>query len=174
MGWKCAFYLQILSNLFKLDTFTHEDQNNATFFDVYREITWNQEWLSHVGIANAKRFSEKGLVPPAITGLHNADALRAWATNGITQVVGDNTRPALLNQQNEFWPVITTVEENGYDGVQITPRWSTNIYYNVILHFPPHTYALVLTFKSVTFLIAQSKNGSIPRPVQATGIHYLL
>ena len=112
------------------DTFTHEDQNNATFFDVYREITWNQEWLSHIGIADAGRFSPKGLVPPAITGLHNADALRAWATNGITQVVGDNTRPALRNQQNEFWPLITTVEANGYAGIQITPRWSTNIYYN--------------------------------------------
>jgi hypothetical protein len=112
-------------------TFTHEDQNNATFFDINREITWNQKWLTQVGIAGATKFSPKGLVPPAITGLHNGDALRAWATNGITQCVGDNTRPALLNQENEFWPLITTVAANGYAGVQITPRWATNIYYNV-------------------------------------------
>jgi len=78
-------------------TFTHEDQNNATYFDVSREIVWNQRWLSQVGLATADRFSPKGIVPPAITGLRNGDALRAWKDNGITNAVGDNTRPTLLN-----------------------------------------------------------------------------
>ena len=78
-------------------TFTHEDLNNATYFDTSREIVWNQRWLSQVGIAGGNKFSPKGLVPPAITGLHNGDALRAWRDNGITNVVGDNTRPVLLN-----------------------------------------------------------------------------
>ncbi|KAH8591153.1 hypothetical protein B0O99DRAFT_551159 [Bisporella sp. PMI_857] len=118
-------------------TFTHEDLNNATYFDAFQEITWNQRWFAQTGIANANMFSAKGLIPPAITGLHNADALRAWATNGITQVIGDNTRPALLDQQNEHWPLITTVADNGYAGIQITPRWSTNIYYNC--HLPECT-----------------------------------
>lgn len=36
-----------------------------------------------------------------------------------------------------MWPLMSTVEENGYAGVQINPRWATNIYYNVI--FPPTT-----------------------------------
>lgn len=78
-------------------TFTHEDQNNATYFDVTHEISWNQAWLAQVGIAAATKFSPKGLVPPAITGLHNGDALRAWSENGIVHAVGDNTRSALLN-----------------------------------------------------------------------------
>lgn len=78
-------------------TFTHEDQNNATYFDVSREISWNQAWLAQVGIADADRFSPKGIIPPAITGLHNGDALRAWLDNGIVNVVGDNTRPVLMN-----------------------------------------------------------------------------
>jgi hypothetical protein len=78
-------------------TFTHEDQNNATYFDVSREISWNQAWLTQVGLASATRFSPKGIIPPAITGLHNGDALRAWLDNGIVNVVGDNTRPVLLN-----------------------------------------------------------------------------
>lgn len=78
-------------------TFTHEDQNNATYFDINNEISWNQAWLTQVGIASAEKFSPKGLVPPAITGLHNGDALSAWFVNGITQAVGDNTRPVLLN-----------------------------------------------------------------------------
>jgi hypothetical protein len=50
--------------------------------------------------------------------------------NGITNVVGDNTRPLLRNQQNIFWPLTTTVERNGYDGLIVMPRWATLIYYN--------------------------------------------
>lgn len=111
-------------------TFTHEDQDNATYFDVYREITWNNAWLAQVGIASAAKFS-KGIIPPAITGLHNGDALKAWIAGGVTYVVGDNTRPVLMNSLNEQWPLMTTVAANGYAGIQINPRWATNIYYNV-------------------------------------------
>jgi hypothetical protein len=111
-------------------TFTHEDQDNATYFDVFQEMTWNQAWLKQVGIAAATRYSPLGLIPPAITGLHNGDAIRAWIASGVTHVVGDNTRPVLLNTVNEMWPLMSTVASNGYAGVQITPRWATNIYYN--------------------------------------------
>lgn len=79
-------------------TFTHEDENNATYFDVSREIAWNQAWLKQVGISAATKFSPKGIIPPAITGLHNGDAIKAWLDNGIVNVVGDNTRPVLMNQ----------------------------------------------------------------------------
>jgi hypothetical protein len=30
---------------------------------------------------------------------------------------------------------MTTVEENGFAGIQITPRWATSIYYNVGFEF---------------------------------------
>ena len=112
-------------------TFTHESQNNATYFDVAREISWNQAWLAQVGLSSAKFFSGKGIIPPAITGLHNGDALRAWSDYGISNAVGDNTRPALLNTDNEHWPLITTVEGDGFAGINIIPRWAENIYYNV-------------------------------------------
>ncbi|KAI1002290.1 hypothetical protein K3495_g5910 [Podosphaera aphanis] len=111
-------------------TFTHEDQNNATYFDVSREISWNKAWLDQVGISAASKYSDKGIIPPAITGLHNGDAIKAWLDNGIVNVVGDNTRPSLTNQANEMWPLVTTVAANGYAGVIIVPRWATNIYYN--------------------------------------------
>jgi len=111
-------------------TFTHEDQNNATYSDVYKEMSWNQGWLAATGISKATRFSSQGLIPPAITGLHNADALKAWSDRGIIHAVGDNTRPVLLNKINEHWPLITTVKDNGFDGIQITPRWASSIYYN--------------------------------------------
>ncbi|RDL42047.1 Uncharacterized protein BP5553_02026 [Venustampulla echinocandica] len=111
-------------------TFTHQDENNATYSDVYKEITWNKAWLDSVGISAAEKFSASGIIPPAITGMHNGDAVRAWADSGIKHVVGDNTRPVLMNQENEHWPLISTVESNGYAGIQITPRWASNIYYN--------------------------------------------
>jgi hypothetical protein len=111
-------------------TFTHADLTNATYADSAKEISFNQAWLKQTGISNAQRFSPKGIIPPAITGLHNADALRAWLDNGIVNVVGDNTRPPLLNTQNRFWPLNTTVARNGFAGVNVVPRWATLIYYN--------------------------------------------
>ena len=50
--------------------------------------------------------------------------------NGIVNAVGDNTRPVLRNQQNTFWPLTTNVENNGYAGHNVMPRWATLIYYN--------------------------------------------
>ncbi|KAL4782045.1 hypothetical protein BJX76DRAFT_369411 [Aspergillus varians] len=111
-------------------TFTHLEQNNATFSDINKEISFNQAWLEQTGFSAANRFTSNGIIPPAITGLHNGDALRAWSENGITNCVGDNTRPALLNTQNPMWPLFTTVATNGFDGVQINPRFATRIYYN--------------------------------------------
>ena len=57
-------------------------------------------------------------------------AIKAWMDNGIKNVVGDNTRTILKNQQNPFWPQISTVAVNGYAGLTIVPRWATTIYYN--------------------------------------------
>jgi len=101
---------------------THEALNNATYSDASKEISFNQAWLKQVGISAAQRFSAGGLVPPAITGLHNGDAIKAWRDNGIKNVVGDNTRPVLMNKDNSFWPLMSTVASNGYAGLLIMPR----------------------------------------------------
>ncbi|KAH9880683.1 hypothetical protein IAQ61_000977 [Plenodomus lingam] len=111
-------------------TFTHADLTNTTYSDTSKEISFNQAWLKQVGLDAALRYSPKGLIPPAITGLYNADAIRAWMDNGIFNVVGDNTRPKLRNPQNTFWPLTTTVEGNGHAGLNVMPRWATVIYYN--------------------------------------------
>ncbi|KAH7239535.1 hypothetical protein BKA59DRAFT_503322 [Fusarium tricinctum] len=111
-------------------TFTHLELNNATYKDASREIDFNRAWMKQMGIDQAARYSPNGLVPPAITGLHNGDVIQAWLDNKITFVVGDNTRPVLINQQNTFWPLISTVENNGYNGLVIIPRYATTIYYN--------------------------------------------
>jgi len=78
-------------------TFSHEELNNATYRDANLEIKFNIAWLKQIGIWNGNKFSPGGLVPPAITGLHNGDAIKAWQDNGIKYVVGDNTRPVLRN-----------------------------------------------------------------------------
>lgn len=103
--------------------------NNATYSDAFKEIQFNQKWLAQIGISNARYFS-KGLIPPAITGLHNGDVIRAWKELGIQIVVGDNTRPVLLSPYSEYWPLISNSTANGYDGLVIMPRWATTIYYN--------------------------------------------
>ncbi|KAI8664211.1 hypothetical protein NCS55_00929200 [Fusarium keratoplasticum] len=111
-------------------TFTHLELNNATYKDAAREIDFNRAWMSQMGIDQAQRYSTNGLVPPAITGLHNADVIQAWLDNQILYVVGDNTRTPLKNPNSKFWPLISTVEGNGYDGLVIVPRFATTIYYN--------------------------------------------
>ncbi|KAH7020337.1 hypothetical protein EDB80DRAFT_562960, partial [Ilyonectria destructans] len=111
-------------------TFTHLELNNATYHDAAREIEFNQAWLAQTGIDQATHFSPHGIIPPAITGLHNGDVIQAWMDNGINHVVGDNTRSVLRNTGHTYWPLTSTVASNGYDGLTIVPRFSLAIYYN--------------------------------------------
>lgn len=111
-------------------TFSHEELNNATYRDAAREVAFNQAWLKQLRIDQAQRFSPQGIIPPAITGLHNADALQAWTDNGVKFAVGDNTRPVLRNAQSRFWALPSSVESNGREGILIVPRFATTIYFN--------------------------------------------
>lgn len=111
-------------------TFTHLHLTNATYSDTAKEIKFNQQWMASIGLNTATRFSPKGLVPPAISGLHNGDAIKAFLDNGIQYVVGDNTRPLLRSPDSEYWPIVTTVANDGYAGLTIIPRWATTIFYN--------------------------------------------
>lgn len=94
--WKTTANLNSFAHI--SHTFTHQDENNATYSDVYKEITWNRAWIEAVGISKAKKYSPNGIIPPAITGMHNGDAIRAWVDGGIKYVVGDNTRSGLMNK----------------------------------------------------------------------------
>lgn len=78
-------------------TFNHENLDNATFSDTNDELMFNIAWLAQIGIS-AGKFSSNGLIPPAITGLHNGDAIQAFLANGLKYVVGDTSRPLLMNQ----------------------------------------------------------------------------
>jgi hypothetical protein len=106
------------------------DLDNATCSDAYREINFNVAFLKSIGLYDAKWFSPNGLIPPAITGLHNGDVIQAWIDQCIHNAVGDNTRPVLMSPLNEYWPLMSNVTENGYEGLTIMPRWSTTIFYD--------------------------------------------
>lgn len=111
-------------------TFTHLEVNNATYSDVVKEISFNVAAMNQIGISSGAHYTGNGLIPPAITGLHNGDALKGWHDQGLTHCVGDNTRPVLRNAANDMYPYITTMASNGYDGFLVIPRWATRIYYN--------------------------------------------
>lgn len=78
-------------------TFTHLELNTATYHDAYLEILTNLQYAEFLNFTVGPRFSGSGLIPPAITGLHNGDCLRAWSDNGLWNAIGDNTRPPLRN-----------------------------------------------------------------------------
>lgn len=104
---QCVFLdplAQFLSNTTNRDaialvshTFTHLELNGVTYHDALREIQFNLMYAELMNFTNADKFSGSGLIPPAITGLHNGDAIRAWADNGLWNAIGDNTRPSLRN-----------------------------------------------------------------------------
>ncbi|KNC80788.1 hypothetical protein SARC_06867 [Sphaeroforma arctica JP610] len=91
-------------------------------------------------------YSVKSLVTPEISGLWPASYNGTPPTGrvpylkntlffsklveyGIENVVGDNSRPE-LNNELMYHGVFSTVEEYGYDGILIVPRWSPNIPFN--------------------------------------------
>lgn len=114
-------------------TFTHLNLNNATYSDAYKEMSFNKAVAGsgYLQLENDPIYTANCMVPPMITGLLNGDALKAMADNNITCACGDNTRPETVNPISSYYPLITTVKDNGYNGFLIIPRYATNIYYNV-------------------------------------------
>ncbi|KAJ6258557.1 hypothetical protein Dda_6601 [Drechslerella dactyloides] len=110
-------------------TFTHQDENPITLSDAMKEIQYNRMFARASFFDQTQRFSSHSLIPPSITGLHNADAIEAWIQNGIQYVVGDNTRAPLRNPQNDHWPLVTQ-GGNGFTGLFVIPRWLSGIYFN--------------------------------------------
>lgn len=93
-------------------TFTHESLDNATYSDTNKEIFFNVGWLAQTGISAASKFSSNSLIPPAITGIHNGDAIKAWMDNGIKYVVGDSSRPLTLSTVSSFIPLHLSTPDN--------------------------------------------------------------
>ncbi|GBF97916.1 hypothetical protein Rsub_10589 [Raphidocelis subcapitata] len=113
-------------------TWSHQNLDNATLYDAQVQIQLNKRIAAadYLNIAALPTFSSRCMVTPQISGLRNGDALAALAEAGVTCATGDNTWPFLLNQDNPYHPLYTTVATNGYDGFAIIPRFATEVYYN--------------------------------------------
>lgn len=113
-------------------TFTHENLDNATFYDVDQQMDLNMEIAAshYLNLSQRETFSSKCMVTPQISGLRNGDALSALAQNGIICATGDNTWPFLVNQDNVHHMLYTTSDDNGFDGFAILPRSATEVYFN--------------------------------------------
>jgi hypothetical protein len=139
-------------------TFTHEDLENSTYYDTNIQMGFNIDHAAVTGINKATRWSSKSFIPPGISGMHNGDALKAFMDNGVLGSVGDSTRPVLVNQENNAWPVITTVANNGHDGFVIVPRWATRVYYNVYVPLFAHHLTILAETKTKTLMSGVSSH----------------
>ncbi|KAJ3026609.1 UNVERIFIED_CONTAM: hypothetical protein HDU68_005389 [Siphonaria sp. JEL0065] len=112
-------------------TFTHEIFNNNTYSDVINELSFNFHLASIWGLDSQPFWSNRSMVTPGISGIFNADALQALHDFGIVGVVGDSSRSKTLNSiRPRYWPLFTTVDDNGFDGIVVVPRQSASIYFN--------------------------------------------
>ncbi|KAJ3354160.1 hypothetical protein HDU83_005766 [Entophlyctis luteolus] len=114
-------------------TFTHEILNNNSYSDTSNEVTFNFKLASsaYMGLDGKAYWSNKTMVTPGISGLFNGDALRALSDFGIKAAVGDSSRLPTMNAVRPmYWPLVTTMANNGFDGFVVIPRQALNIYFN--------------------------------------------
>ncbi|CAM9155683.1 unnamed protein product [Discosporangium mesarthrocarpum] len=101
-------------------------------------------WPGNVEVARLMNFyfdnpnyNWRSMTSPGITGLFNRFCLESGANQLMKCYPGDNTFSGIfttvsLVAENEYHPLTTTVETNGYAGAVIAPRFATFIYFNCI------------------------------------------
>ncbi|KAI9344688.1 hypothetical protein BDR26DRAFT_960508 [Obelidium mucronatum] len=129
---------------------------------------------SYWGLDGQPFWSNKSMVTPGISGIFNSDALRALLDFGITGAVSDSSRPKTQNTVRPFyWPMTTTVANNGYAGFTLIPRQSLNIFYstsnqeyNTILfnsiYGTTYTFADIMALEPAMFHQANLRNADLP------------
>ncbi|KAI8801161.1 hypothetical protein BJ742DRAFT_859460 [Cladochytrium replicatum] len=111
-------------------TFTHEELDTCTIYDVRNELKYNNDGAKLLGLSNKSFYSTRTLVTPQITGIFNGDALAAMKEIGILGVVGDNSRQNLANPKGHWFPLYTTVDTSNFDGAVVIPRSPTEVYFS--------------------------------------------
>ncbi|KAJ3098881.1 hypothetical protein HDU96_010899 [Phlyctochytrium bullatum] len=111
-------------------SFTHEIFDNNTYGDTYNEIQFNYRMATLLSLPShpSNIWSNASMVTPDISGIFNSDALRAMHDSSLRHLIGDISRPDLLNPENAvYWPRRTTAEGNGFEGMWVIPRLGTNV-----------------------------------------------
>jgi hypothetical protein len=114
---------QYLTNFSYLQTMDELEKNVPGAMKLYDNNLDNPSWC------------KSSMITPSISGLLNADAIKAMLDFGIKYVVGDNSLPHLyVNHTNKYHGLYTNqIEEgdfNGHEGLYVVPRHATNIYYD--------------------------------------------
>ncbi|KXS21755.1 hypothetical protein M427DRAFT_107155 [Gonapodya prolifera JEL478] len=110
-------------------TFTHENLDDATQYDVTQEVTLNQKMATVLGLTGQPYWSSNGMVTPEISGVFNGDAYTVLTANNITTIVGDNSRSQLVPSDiYGLWR--STSASSNYVGYAVIPRQPTEVYYD--------------------------------------------
>lgn len=116
-------------------TYDHELMEDMSYQQALDgELRPNQQVRNRFGFS---KYSRNALVTPEISGLYNAEVLRAMADFGISYVVSDSSRPtppAGSDCSRGAWPLPSPnsgkhncVDERIYE----VPRYPTALFYNV-------------------------------------------
>ncbi|KAJ3212428.1 hypothetical protein HDU82_001715 [Entophlyctis luteolus] len=152
-------------------TFTHEILNNNSYSDTSNEVTFNFKLASsaYMGLDGKAYWSNKTMVTPGISGLFNGDALRALSDFGIKAAVGDSSRPPTMNAVRPmYWPLVTTMANNGFDGFVVIPRQALNIYFNCTNQYYNTVLYNKVYNKSATF--ADIMNAEVQRNLRTLAL----
>ncbi|CAB1101161.1 unnamed protein product [Ectocarpus sp. CCAP 1310/34] len=120
-------------------TLIHLSRDQLRESDCVTEDTGNVQIALMTGMWDSDNYNWRSMVSPGITGLFNENCLDSAAQNLMVCYPGDNTfdgtvsgAAILINEDNQFHSIYTTVSNNGYDGGQIVPRFATFVYFNCV------------------------------------------
>eukprot|EP00903_Cladosiphon_okamuranus_P012911 g12054.t1 len=122
-------------------TFSHLSRDNLGLNDCRAEDAGNTQMAILLGLYDSNNYCWRSMTSPGITGLFNPFCLQAGDENLMKCYPGDNTYTlanrnpttvSLINEDNQFHSLTTNVGTNGYAGMQIVPRFATNVYYNCV------------------------------------------
>lgn len=103
-------------------TFSHENLDATSYSTTYSELSQNRTFCTRVGLT----CPVTTLVTPDVSGLNNANAMRAMATFGVRWMVSDTSQPGWDNPVPNVG-IQSTLQPNIY----VIPRRPTNLFYNV-------------------------------------------
>lgn len=104
-------------------TFDHENLDAATYDQVYQEITRNNQVAASMGFAN---YDRRTMVTPDVSGLSNAEAMRAAYDAGIRFLVTDTSQPGMDNPTPQ-----AGIYNSKEPRILMIPRRPVNLFYNV-------------------------------------------
>ena len=103
-------------------TFTHENLDATSYNVTTQEITRNNDIAATMGFSN---HDPRALVTGDVSGLYNAEAMRAAFDAGIRFLVTDTSRPGQDNPSPQ-----AGIPNWSEPGILMVPRRPTNLFYN--------------------------------------------